>query len=328
MDSDDDTPWTHDGFDELQREELGFDDAATPALGGRGRGGATASVTASSRGLVENLHYGECCVVCACLLTLMLMHVHRTTDVTEADLKELMGSFGPVLKVKMLFDKSGRSEGSATVLFKTRAGAAKAVEECHGRTLDGQPMQLSFAPEPRAAGGRAAGRLAGRLGPAPGGGGGGGGAAARFFGDDDDNNDFNDDGNSGAPVFTVSLKDVGGGRNNNNNNNNNFSRRNNRNYDNNNNNNNNNSNNNSRSQIECYNCGAFGHVKRECRQNSNDGGGFSNNRNNRRGGNGARARGGNGRGRGGGGGGGRPRNDATPVDASALDAELDAYMKK
>jgi len=64
--------------------------------------------------------------------------------VLEDDLEALFSTVGHVEKVKVFYDKSGRSKGSALVIYKTRHHAEQAVKEYDGRSIEGQPMQVKI----------------------------------------------------------------------------------------------------------------------------------------------------------------------------------------
>ncbi|KAF1325802.1 Tho complex subunit 4-like, partial [Globisporangium splendens] len=65
-------------------------------------------------------------------------------DILEDDVRELFGTVGEVKKAEIVYDRSGRSKGIARVWFARRSDAEKALKQYDGRTLDGQPMQLSL----------------------------------------------------------------------------------------------------------------------------------------------------------------------------------------
>ncbi len=51
---------------------------------------------------------------------------------------------GEVVKATVSYDKSGRSNGTARVLFVKREDARKAIEEFNGVELDGQAIEIAF----------------------------------------------------------------------------------------------------------------------------------------------------------------------------------------
>jgi len=65
-------------------------------------------------------------------------------DILEDDVRELFGTVGEVKKAEIVYDRSGRSKGIARVWFARKSDAEKALKQYDGRTLDGQPMQLSL----------------------------------------------------------------------------------------------------------------------------------------------------------------------------------------
>ncbi|RQM25933.1 hypothetical protein B5M09_000148 [Aphanomyces astaci] len=63
-------------------------------------------------------------------------------DVLEDDLKELFGTVGKVSKAEIVYDKSGRSKGTARVWFVRRNDAEQAVKRYDGRLLDDQALKI------------------------------------------------------------------------------------------------------------------------------------------------------------------------------------------
>ncbi|KAJ3412177.1 ATP binding domain 4 [Chytridiales sp. JEL 0842] len=86
-------------------------------------------------------------------------------SVTQSDLKELMSGIGPVKSVAVNYDSTGRSLGTATVIFRNGADGSRAVTEFNSRTLDGRPMRIELIVTPGAV--SAAQPVSSRLGAAP-----------------------------------------------------------------------------------------------------------------------------------------------------------------
>lgn len=65
----------------------------------------------------------------------------------------MFGNIGPVQRVRINFDRAGRSEGTATVTYQYLEDARQAIREFDGANAKGQPIRLTLLP----GGGRGAG---------------------------------------------------------------------------------------------------------------------------------------------------------------------------
>ncbi|KAI0489816.1 hypothetical protein F4859DRAFT_168035 [Xylaria cf. heliscus] len=71
---------------------------------------------------VENLHY----------------------DLSQSDLEGLFSKIGPVVKLELLYDRAGRSEGVAFVTYESRDNALDAIREFNGANAKGQPIRITI----------------------------------------------------------------------------------------------------------------------------------------------------------------------------------------
>ncbi|PHH62019.1 hypothetical protein CDD81_7643 [Ophiocordyceps australis] len=65
-------------------------------------------------------------------------------DLTEDDLDELFTRIGPVTRLQLLYDRAGRSEGTAFVTYESRDDAKEAIRQFDGANANGQPIYLSL----------------------------------------------------------------------------------------------------------------------------------------------------------------------------------------
>ncbi len=99
-------------------------------------------------------------------------------DATEAELRELFGTAGPVVSVSLMTDReTGRPKGFGFVEMETAEAAQQAIQTLNGQMVHGREMKVDEARPPRERGSRDS--FGGRRGGGGGGGGGGFGSGGR-----------------------------------------------------------------------------------------------------------------------------------------------------
>jgi len=129
----DQTVWKHDKFQEQQDDEDQVNTNNKKSLTNklaaiRRAGGGGGSSDGSTKVKISNLDY----------------------EVNDDELTALFENSGGLVKAKVHYDKSGRSNGVATVEFSSYEEAQAVVEEFGGVELDGKILEVSLLPQGKA----------------------------------------------------------------------------------------------------------------------------------------------------------------------------------
>ncbi|KAF3164548.1 hypothetical protein TWF788_001149 [Orbilia oligospora] len=142
--------WVHDKYDDGNNNHR----PREPRGDGRNR-----EPHQSSKIRVENLHY----------------------DLGEADLRDVFSRVGDIRRIDIIYDKAGRSEGIANIIYATADEAILAVDQFDGANAKGQPIRVRLASQHERGPGGPGGRRGGHGGGGRGGGVQGGGEGRSLF---------------------------------------------------------------------------------------------------------------------------------------------------
>ncbi|KAI3514179.1 hypothetical protein L1887_12498 [Cichorium endivia] len=106
-----DAAWKHDMFG-----------IADQVMGNGGPGGRPSAIETGTKLYISNLDYG----------------------VSNDDIKELFAEVGDLKKYSIHYDRSGRSKGTAEIVFSRRQDALAAVKRYNNVQLDGKPMKIEI----------------------------------------------------------------------------------------------------------------------------------------------------------------------------------------
>ncbi|CAH9114436.1 unnamed protein product [Cuscuta epithymum] len=109
-----DVAWDHDMF--VAAQPIPFPGQFS------GGGGRASSIETGTKLYISNLEYG----------------------VSNEDIKELFAEVGDLKRYSIHYDRSGRSKGTAEVVFSRRQDAISAVKRYNNVQLDGKPMKIEM----------------------------------------------------------------------------------------------------------------------------------------------------------------------------------------
>ncbi|CAL5352953.1 unnamed protein product [Camellia sinensis] len=109
-----DSSWKHDMF--------GADQGGMAYPGQAAGGGRASSIETGTKLYISNLDYG----------------------VSNEDIKELFSEVGDLKRYSIHYDRSGRSKGTAEVIYSRRQDALAALKRYNNVQLDGKPMKIEI----------------------------------------------------------------------------------------------------------------------------------------------------------------------------------------
>jgi len=122
-----------------QGQNRGRGGARGSFAGGRGSFGGRGNFGGQSRGFGRPMNYAG-----QAQGTTKLNISNLEFGVSDNDLKELFQEFGVVRNSAIHYDASGRSLGTAHVIFTNSRSAQSALQKYNGVHLDGRPMRISM----------------------------------------------------------------------------------------------------------------------------------------------------------------------------------------
>ncbi|PIA39014.1 hypothetical protein AQUCO_02700296v1 [Aquilegia coerulea] len=144
------TAWQHDMFTDPVALAAAATAAAFPGqVAGRG-----SAIETGTKLYISNLDYGvsnediknlgNAIKVCACMMSLDCFVVDKPSCLLDVVMKELFSEVGDLKRYSIHYDRSGRSKGTAEVVFSRRSDAAAAVKRYNNVQLDGKPMKIEI----------------------------------------------------------------------------------------------------------------------------------------------------------------------------------------
>ncbi|KAK1085014.1 hypothetical protein LTR33_002346 [Friedmanniomyces endolithicus] len=120
-----DTDWVHDRFEDDRYDRM---QRCAPVDDRHETAGRAVEPTGVKL-RVDNIHY----------------------DITEEDIRSLFSRKGPLVSVKLLYDRQDRSQGTAFVIYEDPRDAHDALADYDSQNAQGQPIRVSLMPTAPAA---------------------------------------------------------------------------------------------------------------------------------------------------------------------------------
>jgi THO complex subunit 4 len=115
--------FSHSGVNAIQAPESAWQHDKFADVGARGgAGGRVSAIETGTKLFITNLDFG----------------------VSSEDIKELFSELGDLKRCSIHYDRSGRSKGTAEVIFARRGDANAALKKYNNVQLDGKPMKIEI----------------------------------------------------------------------------------------------------------------------------------------------------------------------------------------